>query len=289
MKRLWGLLLLTVLGACGGGRTPGRPIDASVARKDAGARALSDELAGLRRVWGLAPDDVWAVGDRGLLTHFDGRTWRKVPSGTSADLLGIAGRERGEAWIVGKNATLLHLKGGTCASENLSSDAGESLVPGSADLLDVWVAADGSAWVAGGVPGDGAIAVLGRREGNRWLFDHDEGKPFTAVWGKGPDDVWARGDDLVAHWNGRTLIAHPREKLPNRLGRHGFAGGWRLGKDLALTHPQRPSPPAEAGQKNARRVQDFWAFGSDDVWAATHAGLLHFDGRSWNPVSLEAL
>jgi len=292
MRRTLGLIWLAATCACGGGhggRTEGGTPRDRVNRADGGStRSRSTELAMLRRLWGSGPDDLWAVGDRGLVVHFDGRTWRKVPSGTSADLLGMAGRERGDAWIVGNNGTLLRIKGTTCSSEDLRNDAGVSSVPGGAALLDVWVAADGTAWVAGGIPGDNPMAVLGRREGSRWIFDHDDGQPLTAVWGEGPDNVWARGDDSVVHWNGHYLIAHPREKLPNRRGRHGYAGGWRLGKDLALTHPARPSPPSETGQKNARRVHDFWAFGPDDVWAATRSGLLHFDGRTWNEVPLEA-
>jgi hypothetical protein len=73
-----------------------------------------------------------------------------------------------------------------------------------------------------------------------------------------------------------------------RRGRHGFAGAWRLGKDQALTHPGRPSPPSEPGQKGARRVHDFWAFGTDDVWAAVRTGLLHFDGHTWTEASPES-
>lgn len=289
MRRAAWLMVVAATCACGGGHgarvTGSAPRDGAVARRDGGS-PRSGELAGLRRFWGLTPDDVWAVGERGLVVHFDGRTWHKLPSGTDADLLGMAGRERGDAWIVGHNGTILRLKGTTCSPENLLGDAGTSLVPEGTALFDVWVADAGTAWVAGGVPGDGGMAVLGRREGERWIFDHDDGKPLTAVWGRGADDVWARGDDSVVHWNGRFLIAHPREKVPNRRGRHGFAGGWRLGNDQSLTHPSRPSPPTEPGQKNARRVQDFWAFGSDDVWAATRSTLLHFDGHAWTEASL---
>lgn len=283
------LFLVAALCACGGHgplATEGPPRDGSLRRDGGSRRSPSNELS-LRRLWGAAPDNVWAVGDRGLVVHCDGRTCRKVPSGTTADLLGVAGREHGDAWIVGKNGTLLRLSGTTCSSEDLRGDGGVSDGPGSADLLDVWVAADGMAWVAGGIAGDHPIAVLGRHEGNRWIFDHDDGQPLAALWGKAPDDVWVRGDDAVVHWNGRYLLAHPREKLPNRRGRHGYAGGWRLDSDHALTHASRPSPPPEPGQKTARRVHDFWAFGTDDLWAATRSALLHFDGRTWNEVSPE--
>jgi hypothetical protein len=75
--------------------------------------------------------------------------------------------------------------------------------------------------------------------------------------------------------------------MTNRRGRHGFAGGWRLDKEQTLSHPECPSPPPEAGQKTARRVHDFWAFGTDDVWAATRSVLLHFDGHAWSEVAPE--
>jgi hypothetical protein len=257
-------------------------LDAGLCRRGAGcANAPATDLPVLRRMWGSAPDDVWAIGDRGVILHFDGRVWQHVPSGTTSDLSGIAGRARGDAWIVGKDGAILRLQGATWAPESLKSDGGAGAFPAGTSLADVWVAADGTAWVAGGLSaGESSVCVLGRHEDGRWTFDHDEGKPLTAIWGTGPDDVWARGEALV-HWNGRCLLAHPRETPPLPRGRHGFAGGWRLGSNQRLTHPVRPAPPAQAGQKEAPRVQDFWAFGTDDVWAAIRGALLHFDGHSW--------
>src|SRR5215470_10513682 len=65
--------------------------------------------AKLNRLWGTAPDDVWAVGDVGTILHFDGERWTRFPSGTRDSLVAIGGRGVGDAWAIGKYRTLLRL------------------------------------------------------------------------------------------------------------------------------------------------------------------------------------
>ncbi len=71
-------------------------------------------------VWGMAADDVWAVGgdpagQTGALWHFDGRAWRDVALpdnlGASAILYKVWGRARDDVWVVGSNGTTIHWDG----------------------------------------------------------------------------------------------------------------------------------------------------------------------------------
>lgn len=71
-------------------------------------------------VWGLARDDVWAVGGNlsggtGVLWHYDGRAWRDValPNnlGATAVLYKVWGRARDDVWVVGANGTTVHYDG----------------------------------------------------------------------------------------------------------------------------------------------------------------------------------
>lgn len=72
-------------------------------------RFTGQTLSNLWGLWGGPAQDVWAVGDGGLVLHFDGKeTWTKVPSGTKNNLLGVSGAPEGGVWVVGQLGTILH-------------------------------------------------------------------------------------------------------------------------------------------------------------------------------------
>jgi hypothetical protein len=273
------LALLASAYACGpaGTRAPdgGR-------RGDASAPAAGSHLF-LNRLWGAAPDDVWAVGDEGVIVHFNGVAWRRVPSPTTANLHSIAGRGPGDALAVGAKHTILRLRGTTWMREEPLPAGDASAMASATDFYDVWMAANGEAWVAGALTRDASgdaveSCVLAHHEDGRWTFDRDDGcARLDALWGTGPGDVWARGPgDAVVHWDGRSLTKHPKKAPPPRRGRHGFAGGWRRSSVGFITHPHHPTPPTTGA------YADLWAFGPDDVWVVQGGvGPLHFDGRAW--------
>jgi len=62
----------------------------------------------LRRVWGTAPDNVYAVGDSGLIMRYDGNEWSFLNSNTAKDLYGIWGDSKDNIFAVGAFGTILH-------------------------------------------------------------------------------------------------------------------------------------------------------------------------------------
>lgn len=61
----------------------------------------------LRGVSMAAPDDAWAVGDGGLILHWDGVAWSPASSPTAYDLHGVSMVSATDGWAVGYN-TILH-------------------------------------------------------------------------------------------------------------------------------------------------------------------------------------
>lgn len=62
--------------------------------------------------WGTAPDDTWAVGETGLVSHWDGTTWKQAIIRTSSvpitkHLRAVWGKDSSDFWIVG-HETALH-------------------------------------------------------------------------------------------------------------------------------------------------------------------------------------
>src|SRR5207237_5473138 len=55
----------------------------------------------IARVWGSGASDVWAVGDMGVILHWNGSGWSQVPSGTTKYLRCIWGRSSNDVWAVG--------------------------------------------------------------------------------------------------------------------------------------------------------------------------------------------
>jgi len=62
--------------------------------------ARGDTVYPLYAVWGSSPDDVWAVGDKGTIIHWDGVEWRKIDAGITTRITSIWGKSESEIYIV---------------------------------------------------------------------------------------------------------------------------------------------------------------------------------------------
>ena len=57
-----------------------------------------------KSVWGAAPNDVWAVGDGGAISHWNGTTWSQIQTGTFPYypfLNKVHGSSAADVWVVG--------------------------------------------------------------------------------------------------------------------------------------------------------------------------------------------
>jgi hypothetical protein len=45
----------------------------------------------INKLWGTSSSDIYAVGNNGLIAHYDGRSWSKIESGTTLQFLDIYG------------------------------------------------------------------------------------------------------------------------------------------------------------------------------------------------------
>jgi uncharacterized membrane protein len=66
--------------------------------------------ATLRSVFGFGPDDVWAVGDDGVIVHYDGSAWSTVASGTTTPLRAVWGFADGRAVALGDGGLVLEME-----------------------------------------------------------------------------------------------------------------------------------------------------------------------------------
>jgi photosystem II stability/assembly factor-like uncharacterized protein len=59
-------------------------------------------------VFGSGPKDVWAIGETGVMLHYDGTAWSPALSGTTRHLRNMTMATSGEGWIVGEHGLVLH-------------------------------------------------------------------------------------------------------------------------------------------------------------------------------------
>jgi hypothetical protein len=65
----------------------------------------------LYAVAGSSSGDLWAVGDGGVIRHWDGKQWTDSASGTTQALRGVFVRSTKDAWAVGAGGTILRWDG----------------------------------------------------------------------------------------------------------------------------------------------------------------------------------
>jgi hypothetical protein len=151
----------------------------------------------LRALWAATPNDVWMVGDGGVVLHDDASGFRAEHVATQQDLLAIHGSGPDDVWAVGKGGDVLHFDGQSWSVEDLSAllDASGGAMTGA--LYGVFAAAKDAVWAVGY---SGVAAVIIHYDGEHWSNQSlglQSDKPLRAVWGMSPEQLWAVGDGGV--------------------------------------------------------------------------------------------
>jgi hypothetical protein len=57
-------------------------------------------------MWGRAPDDIYAIGVKGRIVHYDGKSWKQIKTNISGDLKGVWGTDEA-IYVVGDDDAAL--------------------------------------------------------------------------------------------------------------------------------------------------------------------------------------
>lgn len=215
--------------------------------------------------------DAWIVGarrvgrrDEPLVEHWNGRSWRAVPSVAPAGktgyyLRGVVALSRSDAWAVGSAVggvkTLIERWDGRRWRITASPS------PGAANLQAVSAVSARDVWAVGGTTvRSHERTLIEQWNGRRWrvVKGADTGGAsdrLLAVAAISARDVWAVGDQtasgvvtpLIEHWNGRS---------------------WRIVHGLAIYGS----------------LAAVVAVSARSVWAAGGSLVQHWDGRRWRIV-----
>ncbi len=158
------------------------------------------ESHGLFKLFGLATDDLWAVGDAGLLLHRDAAGWSQVAIETDADLISLWGTGADTLLAVGGRAA-----GVLARYDGSAWTVADVATPG---LNGSWMAPDGVAHLVGP---QGGIAWVEPGSTVATIEDAPTFLTLHAVWGPGDGSLIAVGGsiDLPPPFEGIILERAP--------------------------------------------------------------------------------
>jgi hypothetical protein len=313
----WGLVAISVVGCKRVSEPAGKSnSDPAAVRASETAAAPLPTKESLMAVWGSSRDDVWAVGDKGVILHFDGRTWKVSNSGTEKNLTGVHGSGP-DVWAVGEGGITVHFDGKKWQEAHKAADKGEATLlavralgpkdvwtsgtssesgylrhydgnrweeahVAATSLWEAWAAAPNDVWMVGSDKGGGGFVLRG--DGKKFDRAPFDGSALRGVWGAAADDVWvAAYTGGIHHWDGSAWrkAETPAHRELLCISGSGPSDVWAVGYEgNALHYDGRTWVITET--KSKEYLWSVWASAPGDAWAVgTHATLLHWDGHGW--------
>lgn len=267
----------------------------------------------LNDVFGFAADDVWAVGNAGIILHYDGTRWteqtpRPVPAATN--LRAIWGASPTDVWAVGDGGTVLHRTGadgpftavtsGVPARLNAvwGTDASEVFAVGDDSTLLRW---NGSEWTklnpgtSGSyqavwatpsptkdvwVGGCGASCFLLKRDGSSWLpvsLPMNVKVQFNKLRGAAPNNL-----ALACNVNNSNQVYYHDGMNWQSYDAQGHYGLMMFGPSSVTSVGYADSMYSLANPKltsigGSTFLYGLWGPAADNLWAVGQSGtILHY-------------
>jgi hypothetical protein len=267
----------------------------------------------IRSLWGFSSNDIYAVGEVGLILHYDGSTWTRMSSPTQMHLRGVWGTAGDNVYAVGDGCAILHFDGGSWSLEACPAP--------NAELRGIWGSGPHDIWAVG------MYGVLLHGDGVSWTrVDLGTESNLEAVHGTSDANVYAVGHayyrSVVLHFDGSAWSSTPVSNVgalggvwvaadnhvfvtaPSGVLIHNDGSGWRSvsvgynvgsGKGIWGSHSANVYAAYDDGyiarydgiyarstRVSLNRLYDVWGTFGSDIWASgkTHT-IRHFDGSSW--------
>jgi hypothetical protein len=238
-------------------------------------------LEGLR---GIASDDSWAVGDAGMMLHWNGSSWvsfRENPAGfpTIGYVYSVRGSSPNDVWAAGTAGGLAHGDGSRW------SPVASGVSP---TLNAIWSNSSCDVWFSGNA------GVLLHWNGVE-LVPVESGTTsiLYGLWGSAPDDIWAAGSQgTIIHWNGSQWlpVASGTNNTLRGISGSGSADIWVVGtpdvQGTLILHWDGSAWSRVASSPANAILYSVASVSSVDAWAAGARVILHWDGSTWSSVEI---
>ncbi|MBF0452179.1 MAG: hypothetical protein HQK75_15865 [Candidatus Magnetomorum sp.] len=255
----------------------------------------------LNAIWGRSRTDIYAVGNKGIILHFDGNTWRNQTSPVQTDLYAIWGNTT-DIYIVGASGIILKQEYQTWVPMTSGTEN---------DLLDIWgittsdlivvgkkgtilrntsgvwyemasrtLATLNSVWgTAGPVYACGSGGKLLQMTDNRW--NPITGQTFNtlnSIWGETDQFFYTVGaSGVILKYQSGTWSESIYDSFVNLHTIWGFpdgkvfAGGYN---GTVLFHDISRPEWSPMNTDTQSTINDIWGTSSQDVYAVGEQGLI---------------
>ena len=202
---------------------------------DMGVLGLNE--GGVTQVWGTSSSNIYFVGIKGTIVHYDGNSFEKMESGTDVDLTDIWGISGSKIWVAGRDnngSVILNYDGNewrTFYEKDMSLDS--YTLPQQEILLSIssiWTNSQMDSIIAVGAWGVFTVNKLNSNANwsykRRWdnLFDNT-GYPLKTR-GRSENDIFVCGKrGHILHFNGKSWIRFDKFYEPG--------GFWITGIDFS--------------------------------------------------------
>lgn len=274
--------------SCGKPNAGDSPLDQDAAIPDGADAGFDPAAQSYFSVWGSASNDVWAVGNKGAMVHWNGSEWTHVPLGANRDLARVWGTAADDVWAVGGFGTVFHWDGAAWSSRapgeavEVVDPATEQ--PGAVNIVAIWGTGPQNVWLAG------YSGVIVRWDGEKYVKEESGvTNAITSLWGNATNDVWAVGTaGTILHRDGNawSQVASGTIKDLHSVWGTGPDDMWACGADGVIVHWDGTDWSASKSGVDSW-LWGLWGFSNTDVRAVgAQATMLHYDGRGWKPAAI---
>lgn len=225
-------------------------------------RVTSPTTNALNALWGSAEDDVWAVGAKGTILHWQGSTWTQVHSPTTDTLYAIWGSSAKDVWIVGGLTTL-----------RWQGSSWEKAVIPISSAYGIWGSSASDIWIVG--------ANAAHWLGSLWAEVFTDTSP-TTIYGARSNDVWGvGGNGHVSRWQGSNWTGYPSPTSSTLAGVWVSSSSdvWIVADEVWRRHDTSWSRVVAGGFGGFKGV---WGTSAENVWVVGDSGtILRLQGASW--------
>lgn len=214
-------------------------------------------------VWGLASNDVYAVGGPAVLDssntaspiyasvmHFNGSAWAGMPTPTWVVLRGVWGRSDLDIYAVGYNGAALHYDGHTW------TDISATIPSGGNTLYTIWGSSASDIYIGG----------------DNGTFLHYNGSSWSSM-ASSPvvsngyliSAIIGFGSDLYVTTNDPTAVLYHYNEI---------SGSWNT---IATPAPSDAGDPTRVGNK----IQGVWGTSPSDLFVGSGGYMMHYNGVNW--------
>jgi hypothetical protein len=224
----------------------------------------------LNGIWGSSGTDVFAVGDNGIILHYNGSKWSQMDSGTATDLLSVWGSSASDIYTAGDDGFIFHYNGSVWSKLDN---------PISYTIYDIWGSSKTDIFFSG--------PRIYHYDGSGWLNMYDDFWGFDKIWGSSGTDVFAvRGSSKIIHYDGNMWSEM------DSGSDSGFYALWGSSSSNVYFFTHSNYIVHFDGMdwdvislNDSYNIYDAWGSSNSDIFAVTASGeVIHYNGSTWSEI-----